>query len=299
MLETAETRIAVSTWSLHRTLGVTFPHDLDTQGVGAREESYGPGSARLIDLPALVKSHWIERLEVCSFHLPSRDAGYLAEFRDALASAGVALQTLLIEAGDLSDPATADRDGKWISGWVETAIALGAEHARIIAGKQKPSREAIDLAAAGLNTIADRHAEAPIRLVTENWFDLLATPELVHELLDRTEGKIGLNGDFGNWSGPDKYDDLTSIFPRAELCHAKASFTDGVLDADDYGQCLHAAESTGYDGPYTLIFDAQTPSEWAGIAAERASILDRLAKRAAGVPTPAASVRPAGSVPVR
>lgn len=297
MLETAESRIAVSTWSLHRTLGVTFPHDLDSDAVGPREESYGPGSVRLIDLPALIKLHWIERLEICSFHLPSRDAGYLAEFRDALTSAGVTLQTLLIEAGDLSDPATADRDGRWISGWVETAIALGAEHARIIAGKQKPSREASDLAAGGLNAIADRFPEAPIRLVTENWFELLATPGLVHDLLDRTEGRIGLNGDFGNWSGPGKYDDLGSIFARAELCHAKASFADGVLDADDYGRCVQVAENAGYSGPYTLIFDAQTPDEWTGIAAERAYVLDRLAKRAAARVIPAVSGRPEGSAP--
>lgn len=297
MLETAESRIAVSTWSLHRTLGVTFPHDLNSDAVGPREESYGPGSARLIDLPALIKSHWIERLEVCSFHLPSRDAGYVAEFRDALASGGVTLQTLLIEAGDLSDPATADRDRRWISGWVETAIALGAEHARIIAGKQKPSPEAIDLAAAGLNAIADRFAEAPIRLVTENWFDLLATPRLVHDLLDRTEGRIGLNGDFGNWSGPGKYDDLKSIFARAELCHAKASFADGVLESEDYGRCIQVAENAGYIGPYTLIFDAQAPGEWAGIVAERAFVLDQLAKPAAARAIPAASDRPAGSAP--
>jgi sugar phosphate isomerase/epimerase len=281
MLENAEGRIAVSTWSLHRTLGVTFPHDLDSNQIGPREETYGPGTARLIDLPRLLKSHWITRLEICSFHLPSRDGGYIAELRDALDSAGVTLQTLLIEAGDLSDPATAARDRDWISGWVETAVALGAKHARIVAGKQKPSREALNLSVEGLDAIAKRHEGAPTRLVTENWFDLLATPETVHYLLDRTEGRIGLNGDFGNWSVPGKYDELASIFPRAELCHAKASFADGALDGDDYGRCIDVAEAAGYTGPYTLIFDAQTPDEWAGINAERAFVLDRLAKRAA------------------
>ncbi|KKB12463.1 sugar phosphate isomerase [Devosia geojensis] len=281
MLENAEGRIAVSTWSLHRTLGVTFPHDLDSNQIGPREETYGPGSARLIDLPRLLKSHWISRIEICSFHLPSRDAGYIAELRDALEGAGVRLQTLLIEAGDLSDPAAARRDRDWISGWVETAIALGAEHARIIAGRQRPSREALDLAAEGLNAIADRHAGAPLRLVTENWLDLLSAPEAVHTLLDKTQGRIGLNGDFGNWSGPGKYDELASIFPRAELCHAKAGFADGALEADDYGRCIDVAEAAGYTGPYTLIFDAKAPDEWAGINAERTFVLDQLAARAA------------------
>lgn len=277
MLETNEQRIAVSTWSLHRLLGKTHPHDLSTNAIGPAEHTYGEGTARLIDLPRLLKSHWIERLEIVSFHLPSRDAGYLGELRSALAEAGVTLQTLLIDAGDLSDPATAERDANWISGWIDIAEELGAENARIVAGKQQPEREALDLAASHLNAIALRHESSPVKLVTENWFDLLSTPEAVHYLLDRTEGRIGLNADLGNWTGPGKYDALAAIFGRASLCHAKAGFNAGELDVEDYGRSIAVAEDAGYTGPYTLIFDSDAPDEWAGIAAERAFILDRIA----------------------
>jgi sugar phosphate isomerase/epimerase len=270
-------RIAVSSWSLHRLLGVTFPHDLETRGIGAREETFGAPSAALTDLPALCKTHQITRLEICSFHLPSRDSGYLGELRDALASAGVTLQTLLIEAGDLSDAATSQRDATWISRWVETATELGAENARIIAGKQKASPETLDRAAEGLLAIARDHGGTPTRLVTENWFDLLSRPEDVNYLLDRTEGQIGLNGDFGNWTGASKYNDLGLIFGRASLCHAKARFYDSRIDAEDYLACIDVAEGAGYVGPYTLIFDAETPSEWEGIATERNCVLGALA----------------------
>jgi sugar phosphate isomerase/epimerase len=275
-------RIAVSSWSLHRLLGVTHPHDLDSEAVGPREETFGPAKANMLDLPRLVAEHGIDRLEICSFHLPSREPGYLAELKGALAQAGVTLQTLLIEAGDLSDPAKADRDTAWISSWVETAAELGAVNARIIAGKQKPSKPALDLSAVGLREVARRNAGSGVNLVTENWFDLLPKPDEVHYLLDATEGLIGLNGDFGNWSGPRKYARLESIFPRASLCHAKASFRNGAMDADDYGRCIDVAEAAGYAGPYTLIFDADAPDEWEGIAQERAFVLDRL-----GVPEPA------------
>lgn len=270
-------RIAVSSWSLHRLLGVTFPHDLETNTIGPREETFGPANAELIDLPQLVAGHGIGRLEICSFHLPSRDPEYLADLKAACQAAGIGLQTLLIEAGDLSDPATADRDAAWISGWVEVAAELGAENARIIAGKQKPERAAVDLAAARLREIAARNAGSPVRLVTENWFDLLPTPDEVHYLLDRTDGQIGLNGDFGNWSGPDKYDHLASIFGRASICHAKASYRDGIMDDADYGRCVDIAEAAGYAGPYTLIFDSDRPGEWTGIEEEKAFILDRIA----------------------
>lgn len=270
-------RLAVSSWSLHNLLGVTFPHDLDSPAVGPRRETYGQGSAELIELPALVASRGISRLEICSFHLPSRETAYLDELRAALADAGVTLQSLLIESGDLGDPDTAERDAGWISGWVETADALGAEHARILAGAQKPGPETLERVARHMRAIAKRNAGGSTRLATENWQDLLSTPDAVHHLLDATEGAIGLNADFGNWTGPGKYDDLASIFPRAELCHAKAHFADGKMDEQDHGRCIDLAEAAGYTGPYTLIFSADAPDEWAGIAIERDFIRERLA----------------------
>ena len=269
-------RFAVSSWSLHRRLGVTHPHDLDTDRVGATQETYGAGEITLLDLPGEARVNGISRLEICSFHLPSRDSAYLGDLKGALASAGVTLQTLLIEAGDLSDPKTAARDARWISGWVEVANELGAENARIIAGKQKPTREALDLSAAGLKAIAERNAGSLVKLVTENWFDLLSKPEDVIYLLEKAGGSIGLNGDFGNWSGAGKYDALAQIFGRASICHAKASFADGRIDGQDYGRCVDVAERAGYAGPYTLIFDSDQPGEWEGVAIERAFIRDRL-----------------------
>lgn len=274
-------RFAVSSWSLHRRLGTTHPHDLDSDAVGPAQATYGRGAIGLLDLPAEVAAHGIGRLEICSFHLPSREHAYLAELRAALAAAGVRLQTLLIEAGDLSDPRTSARDTDWIGGWIEIAEELGAEHARIIAGKQKPSHEALELSARRLNELALRNAGRAVKLVTENWFDLLATPELVDRLLNATQGRIGLNGDFGNWSGPGKYDALARIFGRASICHAKASFDgNGNIDARDYGRCVELAERAGYSGPYTLIFDNDRPGEWEGVSIEHALIRDMLAAAA-------------------
>lgn len=267
-----DARFTVSSWSVHRLLGTTHPHDLETDAVTPVEETYGPARLSFLDLPAQVAKNGISRLEICSFHISSREPTYLRELREALSSAGVTLQTLLIEAGDISDPATAARDVDWISGWVRVANELGAENARIIAGKQKPSREALELSARGLSELARRNVGSPVRLVTENWFALLPTPTEVNWLLDATGGAIGLNGDFGNWSGPGKYDALAGIFGRASLCHAKASFTGGGIDAADYRRCVEVAESAGYTGPYTLIFDSDTPGEWEGVATERALI---------------------------
>lgn len=269
-------RIAVSTWSLHRLLGTTYPHDLNSNSVGPGEDTYGDGSESLLGLPSVLANHGYHRLEIVSFHMRSRDPIYLGELRDQLARAEVTLQTLLIDAGDITDPETGARDEAWIAGWLDVANELGAQNARIIAGKQKPTPANLDRSVAALKRLADRNAGSPVRLVTENWFDLLSTPAAVHEVLDRLEGRVGLLGDFGNWSGDTKYEDLASIFARAELCHAKAHFVGGQLDEADYGACIGAAEEAGYTGPYTLIFDADHPHEWAGLALERDFILSLL-----------------------
>lgn len=262
-------RIAVSTWSLHRLLGMTYPHDLSTTDVGPMQESYGPGEESLLGLPSVLANHGYHRLEIVSFHLRSRDPIYLAELKDQLRIANVRLQTLLIDAGDISHPEHGQRDTAWIARWIETANALGAENARVIAGKQKPTRDALDRSIKALTALAEVNAGSSMRLVTENWFDLLAEPAHVHYLLDKLDGRIGLLGDFGNWGGPNKYSDLKSIFGVAELCHAKASFIDGDLDQADFGACVRLAEEAGYQGPYTLIFDSEIPSEWNGLAQER------------------------------
>src|SRR5699024_6615153 len=47
-------RIAVSTWSLHRLLGVTYPHDLTTSEIGPEQASYGTGDESLLGLPSVL-----------------------------------------------------------------------------------------------------------------------------------------------------------------------------------------------------------------------------------------------------
>ncbi len=113
--------------------------------------------------------------------------------------------------------------------------------------------------------------------MTENWFPLLSQPATVHSLLDRLEGQVGLCLDFGNWQGPTKYEDLRSIAPSAESCHAKAHFspTDG-MEKDDYIRCLDITQAAGFTGPYTLIYDGPNENEWAGIAGEREIVLPYL-----------------------
>jgi len=274
--------IAVSSWSLHRTLGLTW---WDSPAApAARKEAYGKGSLAILDLPAAVARHGILKLQLCHFHVADMSRSWLGEFRAACAEAEVTLTMLLIDDADISDPVNHKRDVAWIDRWIDIAAELGAQSARLVAGKQKPTPAALDLSIAGLHDLSRHALSVGVKPVTENWHDLLAGALEVHYVLDRVDG-LGLLADFGNWKGDWKYDALADILPRADDTHAKCSFggvvdAPGSMDAVDYGRCVDLADDAGFAGPYTLIYDGPDADEWAGVAAEETFIRDRLAARA-------------------
>ncbi|MDE1993149.1 MAG: TIM barrel protein [Rhizobiaceae bacterium] len=275
-------RFAVSTWSLHRALGGTYPYKPGGTDAPERQPTYGEGSIELIDLPAALASRGIHRMEICSFHLPSRSPTYIASLRTAFETAGVKVQTLLVEDGDLSNAETAERDMQWMASWIEIAVALGAENMRVIAGKAQPTDEALTRAEKHLRWLAEKMEGSGVRLVVENWFALLPGPVEVNRVLDALGGKLGLNGDFGNWEGAGKYGDLAQIMGRAELCHAKAHYDDDGIDTGDYVRCVELSNAAGYKGPFTLIYSSDFhEDEWAGILEERDCISGVLQKSAA------------------
>jgi hypothetical protein len=261
--------IALSTWSVHNLLGVMYDSGPGSSDPHVSQPIFGPGKLPLAGLPAEMARRKISRAEICHFHLASRDPVYLDEIGASFQEKGIEIQTLLIDDGDLTNVATRQRDLDWMMGWIDAAARLGAKHARVIAGKSRPTPEALALSVDALKALARRGKFLGVRVVTENWFDLLASPREVHHVLDALDGEVGFLADTGNWKGPQKYENLRSVFARAELCHAKCHFTDGmVMESDDYRNCLLAARAGNYSGPFTLIFESPG-DEWRGIEMER------------------------------
>ncbi|HET7714046.1 MAG TPA: TIM barrel protein [Bauldia sp.] len=266
--------LAVSTWSIHRALGISYPHAPGDDSPARAEPTWGAGTLSLMQAPDALKAFGLDRIEICSFHIPAHDRGFQAELRGALRDAGVKLQTLLIDDGDITDPVNRRRDIDWIGRWIDVAAELGAERARVIGGKQKPSPEAIDLSVAGLGELARRGADQGVRIITENWFDTLGGPDVVNAVLGRLDGMVGFLADFGNWKGPGKYDALAAVIGRAEDTHAKCHFEPGLrMDTADYGRCLSIAAAAGYSGPHTLIYEGADDDEWEALRMERDFVL--------------------------
>lgn len=258
---------ALSTWSLHRTLGTYYT---DLPGIprdDVAEPRWGEPQLSLLELPAELARRGYDTVQICHFHLPSRDAAYLAALKQALADAGITLDALLVDDGDLTHPTDADAHEEWIAGWLQVAVALGAHKARLVAGQQAPTAERLRESAARLVRLARTHLG--VRVVTENWMDLLPSAGDVQTLLDQTDGEVGFLIDLGNWTGETKYADLASVAAVAETCHAKCAFTADGPDADDFVRCLDVLADAGYSGPLALIYDGPADDEWAALETEQ------------------------------
>jgi sugar phosphate isomerase/epimerase len=232
----------------------------------------------LLELPARIAAAGIHTLEICHFHVPSREAADLKQLRSTMEEAEVELWSFLIDGGDIAHPDYHERDTAWAEGWLDVAAQLGAKNARVSGGKQPPSAEAIARSERNLAQLSAAAQKRGLRLMTENWQSLLSTPDIVLTMLDKLDGEVGLCADFGNWQGAQKYDDLAQIFPRAESCHTKAHFSaPGQMDRADFVQCLELTRAANFAGPYTLIYDGPGNDEFAGLRLEQEVVAPYLA----------------------
>lgn len=272
-------RLSTSSWSLHRNLGPMYrPADDDAGRLLPHDTK--PGALSLLELPAKLAARGINTLEVCHFHFPSTDPAYLLDLRVALEQAGVELYSVLIDAGDITAPDAPKReaDFQWIAGWLEIAGKCGAAGARIIAGNSEADErgEAVRLSASGLRRLAAIGQEHGVQVFTENFRALTRRPQPLLEILDACEGEVGLCADFGNFSGPTKYDDLAAILPCATSVHAKAHYpAPGQMEREDFVHCMELASTSGFDGPYSLIFDG-AGDEWDSLAEIQAVVEEYL-----------------------
>ena len=258
--------IGVSSWSLNRTLGAPQFDGLELTTSRVPRE----GAIDLLDLPAELRRQGYDHLELCHFHIPSAQPDYLRTLRESIEAAEVKLWALLIDDGDISHPTESARWIEWNKRWIDAGSLLGARHARIIAGKQAPTPENLERSRDALRVLADYASAKNVRVLIENWFDLLPGADEVLWMLDELDGAVGLKMDFNNWRAPHKYLHLPRIAARAESAHTKCVF-DAPLqpDEEDFSRCLEMLRSTGFKGQHTLIYDGADEDEWAHLAIER------------------------------
>lgn len=256
---------AVSTWSLHRTLGNFVAED--SAVAGGKFMSLPPlkGGLTLLELiPELAKRDFTT-LQIVHFHLESRETGYIERVRHTLDEHGITLDMLLIDDGDLAADNT-EKQLEWYDGWLNIAEMLRATCARICAGRQTPTPERLKASGKHLAKLAHDHPD--VRIVTENWMEMIPDAESLLTVLDAAGDDVGLLIDLGNWTGDDKYEKLAKIAHLAESCHAKCSFDENGPDEDDFRKALNVLKDADYNGPLALIYDGPDDDEWAALETE-------------------------------
>jgi len=254
---------ALHTWSLFRTMGrYVAPGSAPS---GALTENTDGGGLSLLELPEQLAAHGVASAQLCHFYLPTTEASYLAELRAAFDTAGVDLEVLLVDDGDVVHPETGAEQQRWLSGWIDVAEQLGAPRVRVPAGDQPPSEETLDLSARRLRELAAEHPG--LRVLTENWKALLVDATVTRRLLDLLEGEVGLLIDTGNWDGEDKYRQIGAVAGVAECSQVKArESSPGVLDEADLERSLTVLREVGYAGRLSLVYAGSDDDEWGRLA---------------------------------
>ena len=283
-------RISTSSWSLHRSLGKPAIPTPDSPPAAGPV----PGATlSLLELPGRLAAAGIGTLEICHFHFPSTDAAYLSELKAAAKAAGVELFSVLIDAGDIThgDPAQLEKELAWIRGWLDVAAAIGASHSRVIAGYAPIERNGsverngdalrahplIQQSAANLRALAAYGAVRGVQVITENFRSTAERADQLLAILELCDGTVGTCADFGNFKGPEKYDELAAIAPQSDSAHAKAIYDgEGHPDQAEMARCLGVMAAAGFDGPISLIFDTpfhRGENEWDNLAGLREIVL--------------------------
>ncbi len=250
-------RAGLSSFSLHLPDALGDPwFELDAGGKSVSGSWRGTPTLDLLAFPAEVAAHGINCVDLCIQHIPNIAPGYLAELRSAFESAAVELYQLLIDLGEVasSDPDERSASIALTKRWMEIAAELGSTGVRYVPGDSKPTPETIRKSGEAFRELYDYCLECGLEPATENYKVFNNEADDLLQVLDIAERDYGLVADFGNAKGPDKYDNLSKLMPRATAIHQWVAIgEDGVINDEDSKRCLNMARDSGFDGPIMLL----------------------------------------------
>jgi sugar phosphate isomerase/epimerase len=278
--------IAVSSWSLHRHLTMAGSRR-DESGVkraGQIEPSEQPIS--ITDFPRIVSERYgISKIELCQMHVLSQDAAYLAGVKEALGEAGVSVENMPIDVGNISleNPDWRAEDIAEIKTWIDVAEYMDSPCVRVnsghpggvVFGPAEMGEIDLSVTIASYRELAAYCQSKGMVLLLENHWGISADP---HNIIRLVEGVASpafkLCPDFGNFSDEVRYQALEMMFPHAAMVHAKTyDFSDaGGQEGYDFGRCMEIVKASGYDGPISIEFEGEQGDAYEGIALTKALI---------------------------
>ncbi len=255
--------ISLAEWSLHRTLNAGDLDHLDFISVARND--FG------LDAVEYVNSFFFER---------ARDTQYLTEMNTRADGEGV--RNLLImcdNEGRLGDPDEMARTTAIENHykWVEAAKFLGCHSIRVNAASEGSWDEQQQLAADGLQRLAEFGAEHEINVIVENHGGLSSNGQWLSGVIKAVNHpRCGTLPDFGNFRISDGemydfYDGVAELMPYAKAVSAKShDFDDQGNESElDYLRLMRIVLDAGYRGYVGIEYEGSILPEREGIQATK------------------------------
>ena len=294
--------LSVSTYSVREQLGPVKFDFVDPTGTPIHIDLPYPKLLDLADFPARARDAFgVEAIETVAFQFTGLDDPEIDRFGASLASSGVRLLNVAIDAGDLLETDSEKRaaDVQVLKEWIQRFTAIGSEFVRVNPGSpfsanhgdEAPPAHLVD----ALGELGVFASENGARLLVENHGGPSSNPAWMSALLDATgRDHLGLLLDLGNfdalmgpmmaiffWGADGTPVDPATVFAgldlstlyagieqlagRAELVHVKAHEVgdDGSVGPVDLDRALTILRDHGYAGALTVEYEGNGGDPWA------------------------------------
>jgi len=200
-------------------------------------------------------------VELTAYYFPTTERAYLNRLkrhahRQGLDISGTAIGT------DFAQPDAEKRRAhvQMTREWIDHSVALGAPTLRVFAGPVREGcteEEAFRWVAACLQECAACAEAQGVLLALENHGGLTSTADQTLRLLKAVDNEwLGLNLDFGNFSGGDVYDQFAACAPYAVVTHAKSHYRGAAgREAVDYRRVRPLLDAVGYRGYLAIEYE--------------------------------------------
>ncbi len=278
-------RLAVSSWSLHESLGPRMLLKRDANGIKQPHFLPHPKTMTLTDFFDRVRAEVdVDNVELCAFHVDHRVPTSSAEIKRALARNGLKVISMPIDAGNISvaNPAWLEDDLREIEGWMDFAADLGARYVRANASSYVARDEALaplDVTISSYRRLCD-YAEARGMVMTiENHGGITTDPDVMLQIIHGVGGNrlkvcydtanfppvagVQMNPNPPEVDTAPLYEGLSKIAPYVGIIHAKAIALDENLRHRPYDleKTLRFTIDAGFTGPVSIEYGAGV-DEW-------------------------------------
>lgn len=203
----------------------------------------------------------LDGVELTAYYFPTTERAYLNRLkrhihRQGLAVSGTAIGTDFAQP----DAEKRRRHVQMAREWIGHSVVLGAPTLRVFAGPVREGsteEEAFGWVVACLQECAAMAQEQGVLLALENHGGLTSTAEQTLRLLRAVDSEwLGLNLDFGNFSGGDVYEQFAACAPFAIATHAKSHFNGAAgREAVDYRRVKTLLDACDYRGFLAIEYE--------------------------------------------